>query len=153
MPAIDYVNFLPRQPVTHFNKIKYGLLALIVTNVVYQILISLFAMDFLIATTQKQLDRPETEANIRSLLLIFLVVSLLFDVMGIVGAVFESFHLVFAYAVIVAVGMVFAVASVFNGQAIVLVDVVIYLAVASLSFYFAKLLKARKYDQHVESLP
>lgn len=153
MPAIDYINFLPRQQVTHFNKVKFALLALIVANVLYQVLISLFAMDFLVATTQKQLERPEPEANIRSLLLVFLVVSLLFDVLGIAGTVFESFHLVFAYAVIVTVGMVFAVASVFNGQAIVLIDVVIYLAVASLSFYFAKLLRSRKYDQNIESLP
>lgn len=148
MPTIDYVRFLQPRPMSAYEKTKYALLALIVANVFYQIIVSLFAMDYLVATTQKQLPRPAPDEDIRTLLIAFLVVSLLFDVLGVVGTLLESFCLVLFYAVIVTLGGIFAIASVFNGQPIVLVDVIIYAIVAACSFYFARLIRAKRTTDH-----
>ncbi|KAI1301852.1 hypothetical protein HDE_02904 [Halotydeus destructor] len=142
MPSLQVLNIFPRvRTYALFDKIKLLLVILIASNVIYQITVSFFAMDFLIATTQKQLPNPTAAEDIKVLLILFLVISLIFDVVGIIGVLYEHFNMVIFYAVIVTLGGIFAMASVFNGQPIVILDVIIYIAVGSLSFYYANLIR------------
>ncbi|KAI1301306.1 hypothetical protein HDE_02998 [Halotydeus destructor] len=152
MAALDKMTILPTPSLANILKAKYAVGALIVANIVYQILVSLFAMDFLVETAQKQINNPTAAEDVRFMLLVFLGFSLFLDLIGFVGVVAENYCITLFYSVICALGGLFAIASILNGQTIVILDFVIYSVVSLASLYYATLLRNSR-SVNIESLP
>lgn len=124
----------------NYVKTKNLLLSTIFLNIFLKVLTSLFAVDYLRTLLSIGLDFLADPDDLDTYMIIMFLVTVAFDVLGLVGAFLENFNLVFLFSLVAAMQMTWCMVHIFKGQALILFVMLMDLTLAAFGFSFAKLL-------------
>lgn len=124
----------------NYVKTKNLLISTISLNIIFKVLASLFAVDYLRTVLPSGLDFLAEEEDLEEYMIIMFAVTVVLDVLGLVGSFLENFNLVFFYSVIAAMQMCYCMVHIFKGQAIILFVMLMDLTLCAFGFGYAKLL-------------
>ena len=139
------VNLEPK-PLTKskYQKSRYILICAIILAITYQVLMFCFAEHLVIAAAQRAFQRQNLTLTDQQVCLIVLITSTLINWVAILSTILEWRFCLILYALMVTVGCLLSIPNVIRGPPIIVIDLLIGIAVAYLSFDFASQIKRKR---------